>query len=93
MKFTDMYKQMIKIQGNELHKPRGCWRNMFQKVDASNRLITRSNWRSLKNKPVALAQESNVIKQWPRAWRRKDGIEKCVESTVFGDSLGCWEDG
>lgn len=41
---------------------------------------------------MALDQDSYVIRQ-RLAGRRKDRIGKCAESTEFGDSLDCGEDG
>lgn len=42
---------------------------------------------------MVLAQESNVIRQWPWHGEEKDGIGKYVESTIFGDSLDNGKDG
>lgn len=40
---------------------------------------------------MVVAQESNVIRQWSWARRRKDRIGKCVEAIGFSDSLDCGE--
>lgn len=42
---------------------------------------------------MTLDQDSNLTRQRPWAWRRKDRIGKCVQSTGLDDSLECGEDG